>query len=328
MGGVSAATVSVVLFSERNSKFGYRFLGELLATPGIAVRALVTSPPAAPPCSYYVGEPDPVDLIAEGRRHGLPVLRPDSVNDAGFVATLRDLAPDYALIANFQQIFKAALLDVPATGTVNFHPSPLPRYAGLAPFFWMAKLGEREGGVSAIVTDQGIDSGPVLAQTPIALTATETADEIRAIHFDESVRLLRRTLPMLRSRCLRGAAQDHSRRTYFGSPGVDDCTLDWSAGCEAALRTFRAAHPRPGVRAYAPGGHEVRVLSARRVGRRELGRRRLALSIPGSPLEETLVQTPDGWLAVELQPVESTVTSQCLVDNKDAHTAVLAGAAR
>lgn len=302
------ALIDVVLFSEINSKFGSSFLAELVSAPGVSVRALVTSPHGAPPCSYYVGEPNPVNLTVEARERGVPVLRPESVNDAGFVAALRDLAPEYALIANFQQIFKAPLLDIPAVATVNFHPSPLPRYAGLAPFFWMAKQGERLGGVSAVVTDVGIDSGPLLAQTPIALTGTETAHEIRGLHFDESVILLRGVLPMLASRHLHAVPQDSSRRSYFGGPRIDDCSVDWSAGCEAVLRTFRAAHPRPGARALTESGREVRILSARRADPCEAPRRRAPGRMLRHRTDEILVDAGDGWLAVAVDGDESPGT--------------------
>ncbi len=180
------------------------------------------------------------------------------------MARLARLRPHYLLIANFVQIFKAPLLAVPAVATVNFHPSPLPRYAGLAPFFWMAKHGERQGGVSAVITDEAIDAGPVLGQRPIALSGTESAGEIRALHFQESFRLVREMLPMLISRRLDGKPQDLRRRSYFGGPAEEDCTIDWTAGAEAVLRTVRAAHPRPGARAQTADGERLCVLAAPR----------------------------------------------------------------
>jgi methionyl-tRNA formyltransferase len=182
----------------------------------------------------------------------------------------------------------------------------------------MAKHGEREGGVFAVVTDSGIDSGPVLAQTAIALTGTETADTIRAIHFDASVELLRRTLPMLRSRRLRGTPQDRGRRTYFGSPTNEDCTAHWSDGCESVLRTVRAAHPRPGARVHAGDGRELRILSARRVDAQR------GLPRP----EDTLVWAADGRLAVRLRPIEAAEPARRPVDDDDARRPVLSGAPR
>lgn len=171
-------TMRVVLFSEVNSKFGMPFFEDLIIHSHVDVVAVVTSPEGWF-CEYYVGEPDPVDIAERATWLGVPVVRPQRVNDPAVIATLRAGAPDYLIIANYQQIFHNDLLEVPAKATVNFHPSPLRRYAGLAPFFWMALAGERESGVTALLTTRGIDTGPVLAQREVRLAGTETAGRVR-----------------------------------------------------------------------------------------------------------------------------------------------------
>lgn len=127
-----------------------------------------------------------VDLAAQADAASVPLLRPQSVNSSDTVVALKELDPDYLLIANFQQILCEPVLVVPRRAVVNFHPGPLPRYAGLAPFFWMARNGERDAGVTALITMPGIDDGPILAQRPVALTGTEAVGEIRDRLFAES----------------------------------------------------------------------------------------------------------------------------------------------
>lgn len=187
----------VVLFSEVNSKFGLPFLEELIQEPSISVEALVTSPEGKL-CSYYIGEPDQVDLEKEAKDIGIPVLRPDKLNDSNTIELLKNYNADYFIIANYQKILKEDILSIPKEDTINFHPSPLPRYAGLAPFFWMAKNGEKEGGVSCIQVVPEIDAGPILAQMPVVMSGTETSLEIREIHFKQSIILLKQVLQKLK----------------------------------------------------------------------------------------------------------------------------------
>ena len=78
----------VILFSEVNSKFGLPFLQELIQEPSISVEALVTSPEGKL-CSYYIGEPDQVDLEKEAKDIGIPVLRPDKLNYSNTIELLK-----------------------------------------------------------------------------------------------------------------------------------------------------------------------------------------------------------------------------------------------
>ncbi len=105
-------TRRVVLFSEINSKFGMPFFEDLAIHPDIDVVAVVTSPEGRL-CDYYVGEPDPADIADRARWLGVPVLRPKRVNDRAVVAALRAAAPDYLVIANYQQIFRESCSTYP-----------------------------------------------------------------------------------------------------------------------------------------------------------------------------------------------------------------------
>jgi len=259
---LAGSTTRVVLFTEVNSKFGMPFLEDLALSPGVTVVGVVTSP-AGKVCDYYVGEPDPVDIAEYAGWLGIPVFRPGNVNDDHVVAALRSLAPDYLVIANYQQIFRDQLLAVPARAVVNFHPSPLPRYAGLAPFFWMALAGERDSGVTALLTTRGIDNGPVLAQRPVAFAGTETVGQVRDALFAESRELLHDMIPRLLAGDLSGKPQDLRRRTYFSSPKPQDMTVDWSSPLETISRLIRACSPQSGA-AISPDG-AVRILEARPV---------------------------------------------------------------
>lgn len=284
----------VALFTEVNSKYGLPFFEDLLIHRDIDLVAVVTSPEGKV-CDYYVDEPDPVDIAERADWLGVPVLRPGRVNDPDVIATLRAAAPDYLIIANYQQIFRDELLEVPARATVNFHPSPLPRYAGLAPFFWMALAGERDSGVTALLTVRGVDAGPVLAQRPVRLSGTETSGQVRDALFSESRKLLHEMIPRLVAGDLRARPQDETKRTYFSKPRPEDLSIDWSWPVERVLRVIRACNPKPGAAVSADG--MVRILAARphpaRAG---------APAEPGTIIADPdyglVIVCSDGWLQV------------------------------
>lgn len=311
---MSRKPVRLVLFSEVNSKFGLPFLRMLSSHPEVSVKALVTSPHGEL-CSYYVDEPDPVDLELEACSLNIQVLRPVDVNAKEVIAELAYLEADYFLIANYQQIFKADLLAVPGVATVNFHPSPLPRYAGLAPFFWMAKNGEREGGVSALLVTEQIDAGPLVLQTPVVLSGTETAIEIRRRHFEASVKLLKELVPRLVSRDLEAVEQDPLKRTYYGKVRREDLRIDWEVDTETVLRTVRAGYRFPGALAPSEGGEELVVLSAERAEPRFVSHR----AEPGTVHEsdgEVLVCTGDGWVRILSVCMEGEEIEVCKLEGE------------
>lgn len=307
---MSQTSTSVVLFSEINSKFGLPFLQELVSHPKISVQGLVTSP-RGEVCSYYVGEPDPVNLAEEGRSHSIPVFRPDDVNADELYGELSMLQTDYLIIANYQQLLGKRLLDIPNVETVNFHPSPLPRYAGRAPFFWMAKNGETDGGVSAIKTTPEIDAGPIIEQRSISLSGRETAWELRTKHFKESVRLLQDICDNFIEQDLDLVPQDLAKRTYYGKISDEDCRIDWNEDTETILRTIRAGYRRPGAFTHNKSGDKITILRADRT--------EPDMSVPSQPQPGTihthpngvLIATGNGWIQIQSICVNGSEVEIC-----------------
>ncbi|OUA94512.1 methionyl-tRNA formyltransferase [Bacillus anthracis] len=289
------SVTKVILFSEVNSKFGLPFLQELIQEPSISVEALVTSPEGKL-CSYYIGEPDQVDLEKEAKDIGIPVLRPDKLNDPNTVELLKNYNADYFILANYQKILKEDILSIPKVDTINFHPSPLPRYAGLAPFFWMAKNGEKEGGVSCIQVVPEIDAGPILAQLPVVMSGTETALEIRETHFKQSIILLKQVLRKIKNNDFTSKLQLLSNRTYYSQPKEEDYFVNWEQDIESILRTIRAGYPQ-GALAFNQYNEKIRILSAERT---EYPQQIQSIGVFREHNNKILVSTKDGWLHLQM----------------------------
>lgn len=285
--------VRIVLFSEVNSKLGAPFLEPLAAHPLTRLVGLVTSPPGRL-CSYFVGEPDPVDLAAHAAGLGVPVLRPEKVNAPATRTWLRQLRPDYFLVCNYQQIFKEELLAVPSVTCINFHPSPLPRYAGLAPFYWMVRHGERDGAISVVEMTPGIDDGPILMRGSLPLTGRESASSLRAAQERLNIDTLRDLVPQLAARSFDRTPQDPAQRTYFSRPTDADLCIDPTQTAQTVDRVVRAGYRRPGAHLEMADGSRVTVLSVEHAGTHGLG-------TPGSVRQSAtgvLLATGDAWLRI------------------------------
>ncbi|MET9929534.1 MULTISPECIES: methionyl-tRNA formyltransferase [unclassified Streptomyces] len=253
--------IRVVLFSEVNSKLGAPFLDMLHGHPLVDLAAVVTSP-VGRLCDYFTADAEQVDLEQRGNALGVPVLRPHKVNAPEFVQRIKDLEPDYLIVGNFQRILKEELLATPKVTSVNFHPSALPRYAGLAPFYWMVRNGETDGAVTAIEIAPGIDTGAILTQHRTPLTGRETALELRTIQERANVLMLLDLIPQLVTGSYRRIPQDHSERTYFSRPTEDDFRLDFAHSAHKVACHIRAGYRSPGAFTDAPGGDRVTILSA------------------------------------------------------------------
>ena len=117
--------------------------------------------------------PPPVKVVAT--EHEIPVYQPERVRKPDFVRTLKQLAPDVIVVAAFGQLLPKTVLDIPPCGTINLHPSLLPKYRGAAPIQWALIKGETQTGVTLMLLDEGEDTGDIISADPIPIQDEDTA---------------------------------------------------------------------------------------------------------------------------------------------------------
>ena len=160
---------------------------------------------------------------------GLPYLAPKSPNEPAALAWIRALGARLAVMSGYAKIVRQAFLDCFPAGVVNLHGGPLPGYRGGSPLNWQILRGEREIGISVVITQAGIDDGPVLARDAFPLGRDETIDEVVAKTLPRFERLLLSVLDAQRRFALRPEPQDPARARYFAKRLPEDGFIDWRA---------------------------------------------------------------------------------------------------
>jgi methionyl-tRNA formyltransferase len=204
--------------------------------------------------------PPPLKPVAEAR--GVAVHQPRRIREPAAQEVLRALVPDVQVVVAYGQILPRSVIEIPRQGTVNVHGSLLPRYRGAAPIQWAIVNGERETGVTTMLIDEGLDTGPTLLARSTPIAPEETAAELEPRLALIGAELLLETLAGLAAGRLNPAPQDHQRATLAPMIKKEDGRIDWSLPAEAVARRVRGFHPWPGTFTTSRG-QPLKVLRAR-----------------------------------------------------------------
>jgi len=185
------------------------------------------------------------DFCAE---HRIPLTKIANVNDQVAVEAITAAELDWLFIIGWSQIAKAAVLKSARKGVLGIHPTLLPIGRGRAPIPWAILLGLQETGVTLFQLDEGVDSGPILAQRRLAIGPRETAttlyDRIESAHFELLASIWR---PLMEDR-LTARPQVHETATYWRARTPADGLLTLASSVFDADRLIRAVtRPYPGA---------------------------------------------------------------------------------
>jgi methionyl-tRNA formyltransferase len=273
---------------------------EALLAAGHVVAAVVTQPDREKGRGRALSPP-PLKPVAAAR--GLKVLQPRRVREPDSVAALEALAPEIQVVVAYGQILPRRVIDAAPRGTVNVHASLLPRYRGAAPVQWAIVNGEEETGVTTMLIDEGLDTGPLLLAETTPIGVDETADVLEARLALIGGDLLVRTLKGLEAGSVVPRPQDAARATLAPLIKKEDGRIDWTLGAEALARRVRGFHPWPGAHT-AVRGRSLRVLRARA----EAGRNQPPGTLLAADRDGLVVAAGDGTALrlLEVQPESRT----------------------
>jgi methionyl-tRNA formyltransferase len=177
---------------------------------------------------------------------GLPLLQPPRLRAPDAVAAVAALDPDLGVLADYGQIVPGSVLDLPPHGILNVHPSALPRHRGATPIPATIAAGDPTAAVTLIRMDEGLDTGPIVAQERWPLDGTETAVTLEAEAARRGADLVRRTLSGWLAGSVPAIPQAASGVTLTRPLRRDDGRLDPARTAEELERHVRAHVPWPG----------------------------------------------------------------------------------
>lgn len=278
----------------------------LEALVGAGEEVFVITQPDRPRGRGQRVQPSAVKVAAQ-RLHR-PLWQPESVNTSEAVARLRELRPEFIVVVAFGQILKPEVLAIPQRGCVNVHFSLLPKYRGAAPVNWALMRGERETGITIMLMDEGMDTGPILLQRLEPIRPEDDAGSLEARLAALAPPLLLEALQGLRQGTLCPRPQDHSQATYAPRLKKEDLELDWRRPALALANQVRGLAPQPGAFTFFRG-ERLKIFRAEPLLPQEEkgleGRRREnpGTVVEADPRQGLVVQCGEGWLRVlEVQP--------------------------
>ncbi|MCE5333880.1 MAG: methionyl-tRNA formyltransferase [Desulfobacteraceae bacterium] len=242
-----------------------------LGTPDFAVPSLRKLIEAGAPVRLVVTQPDrpsgrgrkisspAVKILAE--ETGIPVYQPERVRGPEVLERIRSRNAACAVVVAFGQILPQSFLDLFALGTLNVHGSLLPQYRGAAPIQRAILDGRERTGVSIMLLDAGMDTGPVLSQQEVRIDPRENFRSVHDRLSEVGADLLLRTLREWAAGSIAPRNQDDGLATYAPPLEKKEMRIDWHLPAKNIINTIRAFDPVPGAYFHL-SGKRVKCFSA------------------------------------------------------------------
>jgi methionyl-tRNA formyltransferase len=244
-----------------NDAWSVEPLRALAEAPDIDLDLVLTNPPRP---AGRGSELTPTAVAEAARTLELPLLEVGRVRDGEGFDALDSLEPDAIVVVAYGEILTPDVLDIPRLGAVNLHFSLLPRWRGAAPVQRAILEGDETTGVTVMLMDEGMDTGPVLASTETAIESEEDAGSLGARLARLGAPVLVETLRGLDEGTVEPKSQEHTAATFAPKLLPEERTIDWTQPADAIVRRVRAFAPEPGaVTKFRQG--RLKVLRAERM---------------------------------------------------------------
>jgi len=234
--------VRIIFFG--TPEFSVPFLNALVADPHIDVLAVVTQP------DKQVGRKQILtasEIKMRAQQLGIPVHTFASLKRPQVFETLQAFTADAFVVINYGKLIPLNILQLPKLGCVNLHPSLLPNYRGPSPIRAPIENGDCQTGLSVMLLDAGMDTGPVLAQKKVPVLPDDTTPTLTKRLAEVGAPFFVEVLNLYAAGALKAIPQDDSKATLTRLLDRDSGKLDLTEPAEVLERKIRAYTPWPGT---------------------------------------------------------------------------------
>ena len=194
----------------------------------------------------------PVEEIA--RKNNINLFNSEDLEDLNFLNLLKNINPDMFIVISYGKLLSEKILSIPKKGAINIHPSLLPLYRGPSPVASAILDGAKETGVSIMLLDKGMDSGPILLQSQsVQLNGEEKNSELSSRLFDIGSNLLTESLKSFFNAKIIPKEQHHEGATYTSIIRSSDGEINWNDKAQKIFNLYRAYDDWPGIYTFWNG---------------------------------------------------------------------------
>lgn len=183
----------------------------------------------------------------EASKLGIPVIQPLNFKDGKNISVLQDLQPEVIVVVAYGIILPKAVLEIPRLGCINVHFSVLPRHRGACPVAGAILAGDRFTGVSIMLMETGVDTGPILSISQLPVFDWDTTLSLGQRLSGISGGLIIDVLEAWNRREIILRPQNEAAATYSGIIHKEDGLISWNEEAALIWRKARAYHPWPGI---------------------------------------------------------------------------------
>ncbi len=179
---------------------------------------------------------------------GLNMLQFPRLNSPEALKAMRDCNPDICVMAYVLQTVPQELTQIPRLGTIQYHPSLLPRYRGPSAIGWSIALGESKTGLSIFRPSDGLDEGKIIIQKEVPIGPDDTLGQIYFNHlFPLGIKALLETTDLVAAGQHQETVQDESQANYEGWFDQAAARIHWTSHVSQIYNLIRACNPAPGA---------------------------------------------------------------------------------
>jgi len=195
---------------------------------------------------------DPIKASAES--NGIPVFQFSRMRDSQCIDIFKALSADLCIMAYVIDIVPDEILTSPKKGTIQYHPSLLPKHRGPSAINWSIINGDKTTGFTIFWPDGGLDTGPILYQKKVDIGPEDTTGSLYFNSlFPQGVNALIDAAVMVRKGTAPRIEQDHPQATYEGWCKSKDVVINWSESINVIHNLIRGSDPSPGAKTYFNG---------------------------------------------------------------------------